>query len=377
MEEPYIRAIEAAYAAAPDPSLWQQALQAIADVFGDVGAVLLWYRDDGSIGTIASAGLAAAQKEYQEEGWNRRDIRSIRGVERAIWLQRESVTERHFMTPAELDTEPFYTDFLARHGLRYCLAVGISPDPHVAAAVSVQRATGRAPYSDTELETMTRLGRHVENALRLSIRLLDAELANVGLGEALARIGIGVFALDSLKRIVFTNPAARHLLGDGLAVVNNRLLGTAAPEAAALDAAVERMIHGVADDPAIEAKPILIRRRNAERALVVYVLPVTAASAPTHFLTHTRAIVLVIDPGSGGPADPSVVRDVLGVTLGEARVAALIGAGLPPREAAQKLRITEETARTALKRVFSKVGVSRQSELAVLLTKLVFRHLSH
>jgi len=37
------------------------------------------------------------------------------------------------------------------------------------------------------------------------------------------------------------------------------------------------------------------------------------------------------------------------------------------------LGITEETARTALKRVFAKVGVSRQSELAALLTKLVLR----
>ena len=91
------------------------------------------------------------------------------------------------------------------------------------------------------------------------------------------------------------------------------------------------------------------------------------------FLTHTRAIVLVIDPKPDEPADPAVVRDVLGLTLGEARVAALIGAGISPREAAEKLGIAEETARTALKRVFAKTGVSRQSELAALLTKMVLR----
>jgi DNA-binding CsgD family transcriptional regulator len=68
-----------------------------------------------------------------------------------------------------------------------------------------------------------------------------------------------------------------------------------------------------------------------------------------------------------------VVRDVLGLTLAEARVAALVGSGLAPREAAAKLGIAEETARTALKRVFAKVGVSRQSELTALLAKLVLR----
>jgi DNA-binding CsgD family transcriptional regulator len=57
--------------------------------------------------------------------------------------------------------------------------------------------------------------------------------------------------------------------------------------------------------------------------------------------------------------------------LGEARMAALVGSGLAPREASKKLGITEETARSVLKQVFSKTGVSRQSELVSLLSKLV------
>jgi DNA-binding CsgD family transcriptional regulator len=80
-----------------------------------------------------------------------------------------------------------------------------------------------------------------------------------------------------------------------------------------------------------------------------------------------------VDPKRDDPADPALVRDVLGLTLGEARVAALVGSGLSPRDASEKLGIMEETARTALKRVFSKVGISRQSELSALLTKLVLR----
>ncbi|MDU0959370.1 MAG: helix-turn-helix transcriptional regulator, partial [Bradyrhizobium sp.] len=70
---------------------------------------------------------------------------------------------------------------------------------------------------------------------------------------------------------------------------------------------------------------------------------------------------------------PAVIRDVLGLTLGEARVAALVGAGLPPRDAANRLGIAEDTARNVLKRVFQKVGISRQSELVGLLARLVLR----
>jgi hypothetical protein len=53
------------------------------------------------------------------------------------------------------------------------------------------------------------------------------------------------------------------------------------------------------------------------------------------------------------------------LTLSEARLAALVGSGLRPGQAAVKLGITEETARAALKRAFAKVGVSRQSELGL------------
>lgn len=48
------------------------------------------------------------------------------------------------------------------------------------------------------------------------------------------------------------------------------------------------------------------------------------------------------------------------------------GAGrFGPRAASKKLGLTEETVRSVLKQVFSKTGVSRQSELVSLLSKLV------
>ena len=240
--------------------------------------------------------------------------------------------------------------------------------------ISVQRLAGKPPFADGELETLARLGRHAEKSLRLSIRLFDAELVKAGLGEALNRVSIGVFALDLLGRVVFINPAGERLLGDGMTLVNDRLVIGTAPERAALEAAIEQMTRAAPEDVVREPKPILIHRRMAERPLAIYVLPTALSSHPAaQLLTHARAIVLAIDPEAGEPSDPSVVRDVLGLTLGEARVAALVGSGLPPREAADKLGITEETARTVLKRVFSKVGVSRQSELVALLTKLVLR----
>jgi len=371
----FVTAVEAIYDAAPDPSRWPAALQAIANVFDDVGAILIWRRDDGTFGTIVSDSLIEAQKDYERGGWSTSELRALRTAERGYFFSGDPFTDRHLCSDEEINSDPVYTQFCVQHGMGWFGAVAVSPDPHVGVALSIQRnARMRPAFSDIELGMIGRIGQHVEKSLRLSIRLLDAELGNVGLGEALARLGIGVFALDSLKRVVFANPAAERTLGDGLAVANDRLLVSASAERGSLEEAIEQMIRAAPEEIAREPKPILIKRQRSERPLAVYVLPVMPSMQPAaQFLTHIRAIVLVIDPASNEPADPAVVRDVLGLTLGEARVAALVGSGLPPREAAQKLGITEETARTALKRVFSKVGVSRQSELTALLTKLVLK----
>jgi hypothetical protein len=62
--------------------------------------------------------------------------------------------------------------------------------------VSVQRADTKPPFTPNSTCWLT-----FEKSLRLGIRLLDNKLTRVGLGEALAREGIGVFALDSLRRV--------------------------------------------------------------------------------------------------------------------------------------------------------------------------------
>ncbi len=371
MDSKLVTALEAIYAAAPEPSLWPQALQSIADVLDDAGAILIWRRDNGAFGTIVSNSLVDAQNTYEREGWSTRELRAIRTAERGYFFSGEPFTDRHVCSEDEIRTDPVYTQFCLRHGMGWFGAVAVSPDPRIGVALSIQRnARTRPPYSDDELELIGRIGRNIEKSLRLSIRLLDAELANVSLREALARVGIGVFALDALKRVVYVNPVGERLLGDGLTIERDRSLKPPSAEQPLVDQALDSAIRGEVAVLARDPKPILIRRHLSERPLALYVLPVSPTSAAAEFLTQTRAIVLVIDLAAGEPADPAIVRDVLGLTLGEARVAALVGAGLTPREAAVRLGITEETSRTALKRVFAKVGVSRQSELTTLLTRI-------
>jgi DNA-binding CsgD family transcriptional regulator len=370
----FVEAVEAIYDAAPAPERWPVALQAIADAFGDVGAHLIYQREDGAYGTICSPGLEAAQRDYEAGEWWRHDVRFSRSLEGGAISRSDTISDRDIATSEEMKDLPFYTQFLRSHGLGWFGGVGISPDPRVGVALAVQRAADKGPWADEELETLSRLGRHVENALRLGIRLINAEASQHALADALTRLGVGVFLLAADGRVLFANPAGQVLAGDGLLVSAGRLTARAEAPREMLRARIADAAFGHAalvDAP----RPVVVQDHQRDGFLAVHVIPVRVADrgAVETLLAEVVAIAVVTSSQADAPADPALVRDLLGLTLAEARLTALVGVGLAPREASERLGITEETARTTLKRVFQKTGVTRQSELSALLARMAVR----
>ncbi len=364
-------AVAAIYSAAPVPSSWPNTLQAIADVFDDFGAIMLYQRGDGSSASIVSPSMAPAQAAYADEWW-RQDVRVLRAIERGYLAAGDMLTDRHVVTDAEISTLPFYTEFLANQNLAWFAGANISPDPHLVAGLSIQRVRGRPAFSAAELSTLGWLSRHVENSLRLGARLFAAELTNLALEEALTRLDVGVFLADASGSMSPANQIASQLIGSALVLSNGRPMARFEPERTLLREAVAAAVAGPAD-PRHAPRPIVIHGVGETKYAVAYVLPVAAAGIHSFGLelADVRALVIVRRAGRGDPIDPSLVRDILNLTLGESRVAALVGAGIPPKAAAERLGITEETVRTVLKRVFAKSGISRQGDLAALLTRLV------
>ena len=174
--EAYEAAVDAIYACAQDPNAWPDALAAIAGAFGDVGAILVFPRENGEFGTIVSPGLEAAKIDFESSEWRDKDLRFMRAMARGYFDTGEPLTDRHVVTPAEVESHPFYAELLRRHGLKWFAGIKISPAPSIAAAVSIQRSGAKPEFSEPELEMVKRLGRHVERALSLSVRLVGVEM---------------------------------------------------------------------------------------------------------------------------------------------------------------------------------------------------------
>jgi DNA-binding CsgD family transcriptional regulator/PAS domain-containing protein len=366
----YVAAVEAIYRTALAPERWPATLQAIADAFGDIGAVLTYDRGDGRTSVIVSPSLAAGQDDYNRE-WYKHDIRAARMIERGYRGAGDTVTDADLGLVEEHDRHPFFTQFLRKFGLRWIVAVTISPDPDIYVVLSVHRSDRKDNYTPQECAMLSRLGLHAEKSLRLGMRLIESETANLGLRALFDRLKMGVFLLDRAGCVVFCNEVAKRSLGVALEILDDQLVARNLSDRVALQAAIGDVIDPGISALASDPRPTLLRSPNGS-AFAAYALPFRGPHAPEleQFLLRSQVILLVVEMSAGDPADPALLRDLLGLTLGEARVAALIAAGLSPREASEKLGITEETGRTLLKRAFNKSGVSRQSELAALIARI-------
>lgn len=177
----------------------------------------------------------------------------------------------------------------------------------------------------------------------------------------LGRWSRAVLMVDTELRVAYLNEAAERSLGDGLLVQRGRLRAATRGS----DRLLKSALAGQGAWPGPEAAPhlVTIERPSGRKPYLVTLVPIGQAGS-------RRILVIVADPDAPQDLGRAEVLQTLGLTRGEARVAALIGSGLSPREAAGILGNKEATVRFNLKRVFDKLGLSRQSELAVLVTRL-------
>lgn len=175
-----------------------------------------------------------------------------------------------------------------------------------------------------------------------------------GLLDVFDRLGRPAAVVDRGGAVRFVNAEAERV-GIGLSALRatnaerQRALRDALGEAVAREPGVSLWTFPLAGEPArlVQISALHPSIAGDDAALAVFIEP---AQAPR-------------------PCAPGLL-ELLGLTAAEARVAALVGGGRAPRDAATELGVTDNTVRSALKLVFDKLGISRQSELARIVSRL-------
>jgi DNA-binding CsgD family transcriptional regulator len=188
---------------------------------------------------------------------------------------------------------------------------------------------------------------------------VQAEGRRVLLLAALSRMGRSAVIVGAEGRVLHFNDEAEVLLSTPPPAIGRpvaHLLG-------ANGVVRELVARMIAAEVAVIGEPVALD--NEGRTLIVQ-----AMRLENEMVGEPAVLLLLTDPMRDQRGRPSAGLQVLGLTPGEARVAALVGSGRPVKDAAGELGITESTARSALKVAYEKLRIGKQSELAKIVARL-------
>ena len=184
--------------------------------------------------------------------------------------------------------------------------------------------------------------------------------------HVLDQLSVGIVLVDRCARVVFANAAAQSLsIADG--PMGPRLGATSALPARRLRELVQSVLKGAT------VRATTLPSASGGQPLTVLVSPVPGTEllrADMPRLNSAAALVMFCDPDRRGHIPSALMMEAYRLTLAEARVAIMIYGGDTVADAARRLRVSRNTVKTHLRRVYQKTGISRQAQLFQLMTTI-------
>lgn len=371
MLDQFSATVEKIYAAAGDNTSWPDALAAVEQLTGSAGAVVHIVPKRPTEQLISLLGHSAEGYFSPEnvEEWTRdyapmcpRLAAPIRLPGAPYYVDYMLLSER------ELDLDPVY-EWYGSHGLRYFIGSKLLEDDDAEVVWSLQRRRNQGHAQQEDVDLFQLLEPHLRRSLCLS-RQLGTMHSLRSLGSALLEaIPQAIFALDRNGRVLVTNDAAAQLMrcsDGGLRLIDGQLLASNDREQRELNYLI-----GTAGELNVGAAGgwTKLSRPNDMTSYAVLVAPVRSPE-PIPGLGEVKVLVIVHDPSRRPAADPAVLTSLYALTETEARLASAISVGHSVQSAAACLSMQVATARSHLKSIFLKLGVSRQQDLVSLVTSL-------
>ncbi|OWQ92867.1 LuxR family transcriptional regulator [Sphingopyxis witflariensis] len=261
----------------------------------------------------------------------------------------------------------FWRDFLEAAGGDQILGVDLRFDSGFEARLRVMRDNSRSDFGSAERDALQEIVPHLRDAIRLFERLQASGAEDGVYRGVVEQMGVAAIILDHDGKVMRANAVAERLLAaaDGLTLAGGRLRLAAGDAHRTLEKLL-KLLKGQADPAASPPQRFRIERPSGERDLGVVAKAVTTPA----FMRGGKGAALALfisDPGQDAAPDPAAIRDLFQLTRMEAILAAALAGGGSLVEAADRLGIAHNTARTHLRSIFAKTGARRQSQLVHLI----------
>jgi DNA-binding CsgD family transcriptional regulator len=354
------------YDAATDDQLWAPIFREISTLTNSVGGVLL--------GQSQSPRLLHFARHYNTDPECLRVLRD-RHVLNPWTLHMQKfhpagtvVLSDSILPFTELRRTAFFDEVMRPQDLGHAAMIGLSRKPDFGVGFCLNRGPRQGPYSEQQRHLLERLTPHLMRTVQLGFQLGTYRALQHMEYNTLDRITVGVALLGRDAGVLFVNKALRSMTLDGaLNLRRQKLSSYSVPHAKRLDYLIQSAFRGA------PAATMAIPHPIDGRSVTVLVSSVRSRDLDRFASLDMRdaaAMVFVLDPAISTTMPPEWVMDAYGLTLAEARVALHAASGRSVADIGAQLKISPNTVKTHLRRVFAKTGVHRQAELASIIASL-------
>ena len=364
MREPTDKLLDLIYDAATDETLWAAALIEMAHLTASQGGVMfgLDHRRANVTFTFNGGMSGEHHRIFRERHFVNPFSAHMLRVPVGGFVQ-----SAEFMSLPELKRTAFYDEVLGPQETAHNFMVPLAAKPDFQVAFNFCRNERQGPFEAHELKFFSRIFPHLRRSLLLGSRLDGYKALQSAEFHVLDRLAIGMILLDRAARVVFANAAARAVTGDGgpLRLRNSVVTAARATHAQKMEQLIQAALRNV------PVASMSIPHPQDGRLLTLLASSIRSRDVDRFGglgMHDVAAMLVVFDPARPLDIPPERIMDAYGLTLAEARVALCAASGASVPETARRLNISANTVKTHLRRVFAKTGVSRQSELARLIT---------
>ncbi len=352
-------------AAVEDPSRWQAFLEGFNGVLrSDQSSLMVFTLEYEHKGIACYAGATEEDRIEYMALWIHQDpwmTRAQKDAPEGVFIRSNEITPDHVLEGLDV-----YQQYLKPRDWHYGGGVILLRSPVLLSILATSRSKAKGPITNEEKEWIEHLVPYLQTAARLHEKLTRLQTERDASQQHLDLLPHGLAMVGPEGYLLAANRRMRAMLAeeDGLYLRDHRLSAQGGTGRELRDW-LKRAQSGHGD-----VRRMVVTRTSTRRAYWVTVTPTSPGPAMPLGGVQPIATVLAIDPESRSAPDAATLATVFDLTPAESRLAVLMTSGLTVQEAAGRLHISAETAKTHLKRILSKTATRRQSEMISLFLTL-------
>lgn len=274
------------------------------------------------------------------------------------------VTSDELFTEDEWVGKPYYTEYLHALNIYRIMGVDIDVSEEMSCPLRMSRPKSLPPFDAQDKQLCNYIIPHLRRSVLIYSKIVQQKSVGSLYERTIDEMMLGIIILSEEGDIIKSNKIANKMLADedGLMLKNNRLQTVFGSDSIKFRAYLKEALELSFEGKQSSFEVMTVNRKNGDAGLSIAVHSIPAGSW-TSGGRRPAAAIFIRDSVYKIEGQDEVVSKLFNLTPAETSLAIKIMNGMSLDEAAESSGIKRNTARAHLRSIFSKVDVTRQSDL--------------